>query len=109
MSLVMYHDNVDHDILQSSTAATKSSAAAVNPRRRRSGLYLGSKDDAKDSTKLEKAWNVTHILNMTPAKEVNVQVSKNGESQFCLNLMCVAHTSIGWFSPYLVLENTRRF
>jgi hypothetical protein len=45
---------------------------------RRPGLYLGGKADAKDRDKLER-YNVTHILNMTTSKEVNIKVSwRNG-------------------------------
>ena len=40
----------------------------------RPGLYLGGKDDAQDQQKLER-WRVTHILNVTPPKEVAVKVS----------------------------------
>ncbi|EEC47494.1 predicted protein [Phaeodactylum tricornutum CCAP 1055/1] len=39
---------------------------------RRPGLYLGGKADAKDRDKLER-YNVTHILNMTTSKEVNIK------------------------------------
>lgn len=40
----------------------------------RPGLYLGGKDDAQDQQKLER-WRVTHILNVTPPKDVAVKVS----------------------------------
>ena len=43
---------------------------------RRPGLYLGGKSEAKNREKLEQ-WNVTHILNMTPAKEANIQVGSS--------------------------------
>ena len=42
--------------------------------RKRHGLYLGSKGDAKSRSKLE-AWGVTHILNMTPEKEAGIKVN----------------------------------
>lgn len=38
----------------------------------RPGLYLGGKSDAKNKERL-LARNVTHILNVTPAKEVSIQ------------------------------------
>jgi hypothetical protein len=41
---------------------------------RRPGLYLGGKTDAKDSEKLQR-WQVSHVLNMTPAKDSSIQVS----------------------------------
>jgi protein-tyrosine phosphatase len=43
-----------------------------NRRKRRSGLYIGGKSDAKNYDKITNHWNVTHILNMTPAKETGV-------------------------------------
>ncbi len=39
----------------------------------RPGLYIGGKKDAKNLEKLRQ-WNVTHIVNMTPEKDVNVKV-----------------------------------
>ena len=39
----------------------------------RSGLYLGSKKDAKNYKKLTEHWHVTHILNMTPSKHSTIQ------------------------------------
>ncbi|GAX10649.1 dual specificity MAP kinase phosphatase [Fistulifera solaris] len=38
----------------------------------RPGLYIGGKKDAKNLEKLRQ-WNITHILNMTPEKDVNVK------------------------------------
>ena len=40
---------------------------------RRPAIYLGGKADAKDADKLAR-WQVTHVLNMTPTKEVCIQV-----------------------------------
>lgn len=39
---------------------------------RRPGIYLGGKADAKNKDKL-LARNVTHVLNLTPSKETNIQ------------------------------------
>lgn len=39
---------------------------------KRHGLYLGGKADAKNRAKLE-SWGVTHILNVTPEKDVGVK------------------------------------
>ena len=38
----------------------------------RPGLYVGGKVDAKDFTKLKQR-NITHILNLTPAKETGIE------------------------------------
>ena len=40
----------------------------------RPALYLGSKSDAKNREKLKER-KVTHILNMTPPKEVSIMVN----------------------------------
>jgi hypothetical protein len=40
---------------------------------RRNGIYVGGRDDAKDLTRL-KTRSITHVLNLTPPKDVNVQV-----------------------------------
>mmetsp|Transcript_4123 Transcript_4123/g.5989 ORF Transcript_4123/g.5989 Transcript_4123/m.5989 type:complete len:273 (-) Transcript_4123:90-908(-) len=40
--------------------------------RRRNSVYLGSKSDAKDRSKLER-FGVTHILNVTPEKEAGIK------------------------------------
>jgi hypothetical protein len=45
-------------------------------RQRRHGLYVGGKQDAKDEAKLRQRYGVTHILNMTPTKESNIQVGQ---------------------------------
>lgn len=42
--------------------------------RKRHGLYLGGKSDAKSRSKLER-WGISHILNVTPEKEAGVKVS----------------------------------
>ena len=39
---------------------------------RRHGLYLGGKREAKSIEKLQQ-WNISHILNVTPTKEVSIQ------------------------------------
>lgn len=36
-------------------------------------LYVGGKKDAKNLQRLRE-WQITHILNVTPAKEVSVTV-----------------------------------
>jgi protein-tyrosine phosphatase len=38
----------------------------------RHSLYLGGKDDARDGDKLYHRWRITHILNVTPPKEANI-------------------------------------
>ena len=39
---------------------------------RRHGVYLGGKKEAKSLEKLQQ-WNISHILNVTPTKEVSIQ------------------------------------
>lgn len=52
-----------------SASSTPSSQPKASPR---PGLYVGGKADAKDFTKLKQR-NITHILNMTPAKETGIE------------------------------------
>jgi hypothetical protein len=40
---------------------------------RRHGIYVGGREDAKDLARL-KTRSITHVLNLTPPKDVNVQV-----------------------------------
>lgn len=40
---------------------------------KRNRLYIGSRSDAKNREKLLQ-WGITHILNVTPAKDAGVQV-----------------------------------
>ncbi|GKY97420.1 hypothetical protein MPSEU_000700500 [Mayamaea pseudoterrestris] len=47
-------------------------AGAASGQTTRSGLYIGGKDDAKNTDKL-KRWKVSHILNVTPVKQANIQ------------------------------------
>jgi protein-tyrosine phosphatase len=46
----------------------KPNSSPDQQQRQRPGLYVGGKSDAKDYSKLLQR-NITHILNMTPAKE----------------------------------------
>eukprot|EP00536_Pseudo-nitzschia_multiseries_P008965 jgi/Psemu1/306160/fgenesh1_kg.239_\ len=39
----------------------------------RHSLYIGGKADAKDYDKLLYGWKISHILNVTPAKETNIE------------------------------------
>jgi hypothetical protein len=68
--------------------------------KRRPGLYIGSKSDAKDLKKLQQ-FNVTHILNMTPSKETNIVVRV--QCLLSMSLVCfrsvVRPTPI---EPYLI-------
>ena len=50
-------------------------ADAVSGQPTRPGLYIGAKEDAKNLDKLQR-WNVKYILNVTPAKQANIQVYK---------------------------------
>lgn len=49
---------------------------------KRPGLYIGGKKDAKNLDKLRQ-WNITHILNMTPEKDVNVKVKTDTVRLLC--------------------------
>jgi len=50
----------------------------------RPALYLGGKTDAKNRERL-LARHVTHILNMTPPKEANIEVG--GSDIVCCSLL----------------------
>lgn len=50
---------------------SESSNHNSNTNKRRNGIYIGDKGDAKNYEKLTKHWNVTHILNVTTAKQSN--------------------------------------
>lgn len=52
-------------------AVGESSSSAIGSTKRNS-LYLGGKADAKSRSKLD-SWGVTHILNVTPEKDVGIQ------------------------------------
>ena len=56
---------------------------------KRPGLYIGKKKDAKNLEKLRQ-WNITHILNMTPEKDVNVKV-KTALLAFVVAILLVSH------------------
>ena len=57
-------------------------------------LYLGGKEDAKDKTRL-LSLGVTHILNVTPTKEANIQagVPNYFESKFIYKRISVYDTT----------------
>ena len=66
----------------------------ISTSRKRHGLYLGSKGDAKSRSKLD-AWGVTHILNVTPEKEAGIKVNTKSLSGAPFAIMCflVIHVS----------------
>ena len=77
MSLVATFD-VENDTTTTSAAAAAAAAAGRQQgqgRRRplRHSIYLGGKVDAKDYDKLVNRWKITHILNVTPPKQTNIE------------------------------------
>ena len=51
----------------------------------RNRLYIGSRSDAKNRDKLQQ-WNVSHILNVTPAKDAGVQVCSHVLAFFMMDI-----------------------
>ena len=67
MSLVYTAPAAQSSIPTTRTTTTTTNTATAKSYQRRNSVYLGSKEDAKSRSTLEKR-NITHILNVTPEK-----------------------------------------